>query len=132
MRETKFRFWDKNFTKHSRKDKRQMIYVDLKNADNLTVYNIEFLFLNFESMEYTGLKDKNGKEIYEGDIVTINDFNYKGEVKFGKGMQGEPADWEGPFWGWIFGKEEPLIDDFGDIEVIGNIYENKELLKEIK
>lgn len=90
----------------------------------------------YELMQYTGLKDKNGKEIYEGDIVKIH--NYKETWK-----RGEPKiDWR-VFeirWNrylWSFNNSvisKPLADydttDLMpyDIEIIGNIYENPELL----
>jgi len=62
-------------------------------------------------MQYTGLKDKHGKEIYEGDIVKAS-WGYTGEVIF------EDI---------IYAKKECTISN--DIEVIGNIYENPELIK---
>ncbi|MGG0663437.1 YopX family protein [Viridibacillus arvi] len=86
--------------------------------------------------QYTGLKDKNGREIFEGDIVSFvvfdyldSDVEYKGVVKYRSGLYEiwKNADSE------FFGSNGPFIlnhawlqDD--EFEVIGNIYENPELL----
>ena len=80
-------------------------------------------------MQYTGLRDKNGKEIYEGDIVRNEYEKNVAVIKFGEGYQGEPADGMYPYWGWYTdGWYERYAFDGDDIVVIGNIYENPELI----
>jgi uncharacterized phage protein (TIGR01671 family) len=82
------------------------------------------IFRNFneiELMQYTGLKDKNGKEIYKGDIVEINCGTYKDNavVNF----------IDGTFTTHDRGFEPDIMPPEKDMEIIGNIYENPELLK---
>ena len=68
MREIKFRAWDKN-------QKRMFIIQSL--TWDVSGQLIYFLLENVsELMQFTGLKDKNGKEIYEGDII-IADWSFK-------------------------------------------------------
>lgn len=68
------------------------------------------LTMPYYLMQFTGLKDKNGKEIYEGDHF------------------GEPAYPVEFFDGAFFHEGELLRDTCGGMEVAGNIYENPELL----
>ena len=69
-----------------------------------------------ELMQYTGLKDKGGREIYEGDIV-------KADWHWDKPHQ---VIWPNDYYGLI----EYGLDAESNLEVIGNIYENPELLLE--
>ena len=82
-----------------------------------------------ELMQSTGLKDKNGEEIFEGDIV-----DYKGRKAVIK--------WHGSYASFIYrfvdelkervSEWHPLFLAYYHFEVIGNIYENKELLENCK
>ena len=82
-------------------------------------------------MQFTELKDKNGKEIYEGDIVKIEEF-------VGKQIIGKIIFYD-YMWQIFEFKEDSDEKDYTDyiwirdyiLEVIGNIYENSELLKDV-
>ncbi|XOS93835.1 YopX family protein [Brevibacillus laterosporus] len=111
MREIKFRAWDKE-------DKYMLDWVLIKLDVEYSINQL--LEMNrFEMMQFTGLHDKNGMEIYEGDIVLGRSEPATGTVEFSYGSI--IVDWHGPD-----------IDDLRDyhefLEVIGNIYENPELL----
>lgn len=117
-REIKFRAWDGD----------TMFHFSLDNMEDESRW---IKARHWEIMQYTGLKDTRGKEIYEGDIIngfakevgdgTLTKFTY--EVFW-------DDEWKG--WGGRLGntRNNPIwgVAPWTGLEVIGNIYENPELL----
>lgn len=123
MREIKFRAWEKSL--------KQIIPVDNIDFEKRMV-NTESawrMFDEIELMQYTGLKDKNGKEIYEGDILDTDLERPYLVVEFRNGcFVIECCDDEEIYYDIMF----PLEKEISNLEyhkVIGNIYENPELLE---
>jgi uncharacterized phage protein (TIGR01671 family) len=116
MREIKFRAWDKDTNKLFVCDDIYFVKPRFRVKEKEELNNIFSVNDNFVFMQYTGLKDVNGKEIYEGDIVIEG---YKG--KYGT----YEVKWN--VKGFNLGSE-----DGDEYEVIGNIYENPELLERSK
>jgi uncharacterized phage protein (TIGR01671 family) len=82
--------------------------------------------------QYTGLKDKNGKKIYEGDILSSRQANFPvntnyeifiAEVKFGNGR------FYANFRSGLYEIVDLLAEQYTDLEIVGNVFENPELLK---
>jgi uncharacterized phage protein (TIGR01671 family) len=125
MREIKFRAWDKKWKK---------MYYELPFAQEAEdILNIlesrkdQYIF-----MQYTGLKDKNGKEIYEGDIIG-NEDGIMGVVHF----NAEPGCFLAGMY--YIGNIDGMANDWtyedccergewNHLEIYGNIYENPEIL----
>jgi len=123
MREIKFRGFEHN----------KMIYnpclSDFENGSAIEI-NPAIRFYEGILMQYTGLKDKNGKEIYEGDIIKIpNDYDTYGQMA---GEEREIIFGEGGFRlkpKWNKNARGLWLEDVEDLIIIGNIYENPGLLK---
>ncbi|MFJ7888421.1 YopX family protein [Lysinibacillus xylanilyticus] len=129
MRENKLRAWDEigewmgdvtsiDFDERS-------IFITTRCSDDENCFELD----KTPVMQYTGLKDKNGKDIYEGDVViremisgfSINE-DFIGEVKMNE------CRW------WIDNGNDaiPLWDEVDELKIIGNIYENLERLGDSK
>lgn len=124
MRDIKFRAWDKE-NKHMTYNIQEMYdgYCDDTDSGLYGYMSCFTSFLydeNFIVMQYTGLKDMNGKEIYEGDIIeykTIYEWDKKlikrAKIVFENGMFSPPG----------------VIMDLSRSRIIGNIWEDSELLE---
>ena len=117
MKELKFRAWDG----------KKMIedVIPVSETDVVELFEYEHQVTEVEAVEqYTGLTDKNGKEIYEGDVVNIQGIKYY-------------VDFEhGGFWfnndnrKWKANRPFTHFQEINDAEVVGNVHESADLLEE--
>lgn len=126
MREIKFRAWDRVEREIIEWEELKTISVLLAYLENCEKTDARIL------MQYTGLKDKNGKEIYEGDIVAIeNSGNWEVIFKLGSFgfFQGDKkiSDCYGITPKWEIIDKHGYVDGF---EIIGNKYQHPELLQQ--
>lgn len=128
-RKIKFRAWNikKKIMCYDNEDM-SAGYWDVAYSSDVSIIN-QYLNLpkhlrSYEYMQYIGVLDKNGKEIYEDDIV-LSDDGKVGQVKW---FEEHLA-----FMIWCVTDNKVYFaydNDFSKIEVIGNLYENADLLKE--
>jgi uncharacterized phage protein (TIGR01671 family) len=123
MRELKFRVWCKGTSTNANFNKpRWILPTDFILLKYYRCFQDVIESDDFVVQQYTGLKDKNGKEIYEGDIISgeFYDTEYhhsetiKHEVVFNNGAYNiASSNWHKP-----------------SLEIVGNIFENSEFLKQ--
>jgi len=150
MRDIKFRAWDKKNKMMRTVDELLNLWTvndhggEAKTTPSITVVNQSYrgddlqmvVGKDCELMQYTGLKDKNGKEIYEGDVVSYQTsmgfdasetYEEVEEVKYKSGAFTPVYLSKRGFHDY---NDKPVI--VKDLEVIGNIYEHPKLVKEAK
>ena len=135
MRELKFRAWDKKrkcYAKHIMTANTSCPYHDRMNMFKGVMTFSKWLLRRYIIEQYTGLKDKNDKEIYEGDIVASS---YFGEDRILKVVFYEgcfclcETRLEIPQVGAVYYfRQGSRFRPQDDYEVIGNIHENGDLL----
>ena len=124
MREFKFRAWDT--------EKQEMATVNFIGLNDYEVgmedeecrrWRATYPYV-CRLMQYTNLKDKNGKEIYEGDILKVKldggEANLYVKYANGEYRVVNEGRWEDSLYAYMY---------FGDVEIVGNIYENEDLLR---
>ena len=141
MREIKFRIWLDGYWRYwgfiREEVTRHLVFASLPSSSGESLTMEEMME---RSQEYTGLKDKNGKEIYDGDVVSgtvrlavgydcncldvMEDNPFMSVVTYQNGCPGFDVH---PYDCWL---SMDLIEAEGiPYEIIGNIYENPELLE---
>lgn len=147
MREIKFRAWLKKFNDIQHVD--NINFADdmrIELDDEISPYEKYAYIEDYVLMQYTGLKDKNGKDIYEGDIIQFTwdsdscwgkSGTYLGYIRFDRGA------FEVVYIGKVrerrfregtecFDDLKPFMDWSVEVKVIANIYERPELLESDK
>ena len=129
MREIKFRAWDK--LKKSMHDVGGINFIEgivilwKQTGSVRSTYYAELD--SIELVEYTGRKDKNAVEIYEGDVVFIEEYDGPGETYV---VNYKDAEWRlvnGPN---VFDEDSLHLFSSEELEIKGNIYENKDLMED--
>lgn len=123
MREIKFRAWDRFKQRWSNyKINDGTVYFMDKNT-GIWYGSYNKRYKDFNLMQYTGLKDEYGDEIYEGDIVTLHNSKYK-VIFNSKEARFVLKD-------AFFEMDIPFTNNNNErMEIVGNIYENPELMEE--
>lgn len=140
MREIKFRAWNKKSKKmyYGNSNEWAEWFEAKDNPIGIInrILNGNYTEEEYIFMQYTGLKDRDGKEIYEGDIVKTR--RGVGIVRFGDTYLTINGEYSIYYYGfyieygkYILSSDEDMVQPLlsSGCEVIGNIYENPELLR---
>jgi uncharacterized phage protein (TIGR01671 family) len=124
MKNHKFRLWNKKANDFVRGSLNEIAHFDLIRLSNYINGNRFYNLDEFEIQQFTGLFDKNNVPIYEGDIVTcrMQDAQTAIQKKFYAGI----IHWNHSYW--AVGEYKLFIMDDKDFRVIGNVFQNPELI----
>ena len=122
MRDIKFRAWDK--------EQKIMYLPEYSEIRYMAVESLSEDNSLLEIMQYTGLKDKSGVEIYEGDIVEFRPWNREETENYIVKFISDDASFRGIKEKKSSIKVLSLINSEQGLKIIGNIFENPELVKE--
>jgi uncharacterized phage protein (TIGR01671 family) len=127
MRGIKFRAWDKEENRMIYDTERDsMSYWDWVTWTSVEIVNSQLRSNSYEWLQFTWLKDKNGKEIYEGDVVENKRNSVKDLIEDNTTVWNR---WEVRFDNSAFRVHAFTLNQIArDLEIIWNIHENKELL----
>ena len=120
-RPIKFRVWSKIYNKFLD----ESFYIDVRNIEHN-----DYIF-----QQFTGLKDKNGKEIYEGDIINFHIAGFP-HAKYPEDIYNAEVYYDNEYACFMFCESRNIenswsMGDYGieNLEIIGNIFKNPELTK---
>jgi uncharacterized phage protein (TIGR01671 family) len=126
MREIKFRVWSKD---------RKMFVMDGMSVEDIqedATHSVHLPMLIKQEecvwQQYTGLKDRNGQEIYEGDLIN---FSWQAGYKEFYDDKNQEVFYNNESASFVFGKDKSCMLDrvvYDTLEVVGNVFENPELL----
>jgi len=143
MNELKFRAWDEQgkvmyhnfqFMRSGNEGNDWIVFIADGVSFDSDFKNNPYFAQQLKIMQYTGLKDKNGIEIYDGDIYTVNGVGFYYVMNhYGAFVGGISKDRCMPL-GWAVdedddGDKEMHTDNTDFLEIVGNIYQNPERLK---
>ena len=138
-RKIQFRAWDKKNKKMYKRagisPHNDLQYAVKQEGGGSRYFNFDDLHIEQDSiyypddiilMQYTGLKDKNGEEVYEGDVLKWDDTEETGYVEYMEETTEYVVD------EWKEGNKRSKghsLSSVDEVEIIGNIYQNPELIK---